>query len=584
MSEEDNLYNTRHSLAHLLAIAVSEKYPGAKLAIGTPISEGFYYDFDLEGADLSENHLPEIEKRVKELIKENKDFLHSEVSVQKAREMFSNQPYKLEIIDEIAEAGEEEISIYTFGEYTEPCRGGHVGNSSEIDSEAFQLTAVAGAYWRGDENNKMLTRVYGLAFESKKELEEYIENKKEAEKRDHRLLGQKLELFMFDDEVGQGLPLWLPKGAFVRHKIMEYAFNTYLERGYQPVASPHIASEKLWSHSGHLDFYGDSMYDSFGIENEQYRLKPMNCPFHVKMYNIRPRSYRELPMRLTEMGTVYRYERSGTLHGLTRVRGFTQDDAHIICTFDQLYGEIVEVLKLTLEVLKTFGFHNFEMNLSVRDPNQKEKYIGEDSGWKHAEEILKKALEEAGFEDYNLDEGEAVFYGPKIDIKVSDSLERKWQTSTIQVDFNLPGRFKMEYIDKDGQRRTPFMLHRALLGSLERFMGVYIEHCGGNFPLWLAPLQVKMLPIGESHQEYAREAEKKLRENGLRVEIDQSDNKLNKKVMQAKQERVPYFAVIGDSEVSENKIKLESRDEGDIGKFDAEELIIYLKQKEQNKE
>lgn len=583
MSPEDTLYNIRHSLAHLLAIAVSEKYPGAKLAIGTPTDEGFYYDFDLGGAELSDKHLPEIQDRIKELIKQNKDFAYSEISPDEAREKFKNQPYKLEIIDEISQTNDK-ISIYTFSEYAEPCRGGHVKNSSEINPESFKLQSVAGAYWRGDENNKMLTRIYGLAFSSAQKLEEYIENKKEAEKRDHRFLGQKLELFMFDDEVGQGLPLWLPKGAFIRHKIMEYAFNTYLERGYQPVATPHIASEKLWSHSGHLSFYGDDMYNSFGIEDEQYRLKPMNCPLHAKMYNIRPRSYKELPFRMTEMGTVYRYERSGTLHGLTRARGFTQDDAHIICTPEQLYGEIVEVLKLTLEILKTFNFHDFEMNLSVRDSSEKEKYIGEDSGWQHAEENLKKALQEVGYEDFNLDEGEAVFYGPKIDIKVSDSLNRKWQTSTIQVDFNLPGRFEMEYVDQDGERKTPFMIHRALLGSLERFMGVYIEHCGGNFPLWLSPLQVKVLPIGKDHKEFARKTEKQLRESGIRSEMDESDNKLNKKVMQAKQERIPYFAVIGDEEISERKIKLESRDNEDVGKFTPEELIQKLKKEDKNKE
>ncbi len=573
--EKDKIYNKRHSLAHLLAIAVTEKYPGAQLAIGSSIENGFYYDFDLKGAEIKEKDLSEIEKKVRELVLKERDFKQSEKTAEEAREIFKNQLYKLEIIDEVVKE-ENKISIYSFEDYAEPCKGGHVENSSEIDPEGFKLVKIAGAYWRGSEDNKMLTRIYGLAFNSKEELEEYLKNKKEAKKRDHRVLGQRLELFMFDDEVGQGLPLWLPKGALLRHKIIEYTFNKYLKNGYDPVSTPHIASEKLWSHSGHLDYYGDNMYNSFGIEDEQYRLKPMNCPLHVKMYNSRPRSYRELPIRWTEMGTVYRYERSGTLHGLTRVRGFTQDDAHIICSPDQLYVELVKVLNLTLDILKTFEFKDFEMNLSVRDPADKEKYIGEDTKWEQAEKNLKETLKEVGYENFNLDVGEAVFYGPKIDIKVSDSLGRKWQTSTIQVDFNLPERFKMEYIDKNGERKTPFMVHRALLGSLERFIGVYIEHCGGNFPSWLAPVQLKILPISEKHREFAISKKEELRKKDIRAEVDESEHTLNKKVREAKQEKIPYFAVIGDTEVSEEKIKLEGRDGTDFGKFTTEELIEKL--------
>jgi len=550
----------RHSLAHIMAGAVQEFYPKVKFGIGPEIENGFYYDFDFP-TPISENQIQKIEKRMKKLIKQNLIFKKKNITKSEAKKLFKNQTYKLELIKGLPG---KTVSTYQTGNFIDLCKGPHIKSTKEINLDAFKLTRLAGAYWKGDEKNKMLTRIYGLAFETKKELEQYLKTQEEAEKRDHRVLGQKLELFMFDDEVGQGLPLWLPKGALLRKLVMDFAFNAYLERGYEPVSTPHIASVKLWAHSGHLDFYKESLYNSFGIEGEEYMLKPMNCPFHVQMYKNKRRSYKELPIRWTEMGTVYRYEKSGTLHGLTRVRGFTQDDAHIICTPEQLHKELLSALKLTLYILNAFGFKEFEMNLSVRDPKDKSKFIGKDSEWKKAETELKSVLKEIGYKNFVYDVGGAVFYGPKIDVKVNDSLGRPWQLSTIQFDFNLPSRFNMEYYGADGKKHTPFMIHRALLGSLERFIGVLIEHYGGAFPLWLSPVQIWVIPINSSHVKYAQEITKELKEQGLRVEIKIESETISKKIRNGEIQKIPYLIVIGDKELKSKKICVRQRGKRNI--------------------
>jgi len=507
-------------------------------------------------------------------------FKKKNISKSEAKNLFKNQTYKLELIKGLPG---KIVSIYQVGDFIDLCKGPHVKSTKEINPDTFKLTRTAGAYWKGDEKNKMLTRIYGLAFETKKELEQYLKNQEEAEKRDHRVLGQKLELFMFDKEVGQGLPLWLPKGAWLRKLVMDFAFNTYLERGYEPVSTPHIASTKLWAHSGHLDFYKESLYNSFGIEGEEYMLKPMNCPLHVQMYKNKRRSYKELPVRWTEMGTVYRYEKSGTLHGLTRVRGFTQDDAHIICTPEQLHKELLSALKLTLYIFNTFGFKELEMNLSVRDPKNKSKFIGKDSEWKKAETELKNVLKEIGYKNFVYDVGGAVFYGPKIDIKVKDSLGRPWQLSTIQFDFNLPSRFNMEYYGADGKKHTPFMIHRALLGSLERFIGVLIEHYAGAFPLWLSPVQIWIIPINSSHVKYAKDISTKLKEQRFRVETKTESETVSKKIRQGEIQKIPYLLVVGDKEIKTKKVSVRQRGKKKIETISLTKFIKSIKVRMDNK-
>jgi len=571
----------RHSCEHVLTQAMLKLYPGIKMAMGPATDEGFYFDFESGKHKISEADFPKIEREMQKIIDTGLSFVRKEISIREARKLFKDNPYKQEWLDSIEKKGEKAVIYQTGKDFVDLCSGPHVKSTGKIGP--FKLLSVAGAYWHGDEKNKMLTRIYGTCFPTKKELNHYLWQLEEAKKRDHRVLGQKLGLFMFDEEVGQGLPLWLPKGAFIRHKIMEFTFNTYLKRGYQPVFTPHIASENLWQHSGHLGFYKESMYKSFGIEGEKYRLKPMNCPLQVTMYNAQPRSYKELPTRWTEMGTVYRYEKSGVLHGLTRVRGFTQDDAHIICTPGQLHDELVSALKLTLYILKTFGFEDFEMNLSIRDPKHKGKYAGNDKGWQMAEKALKNALKAIGFKKYILDVGGAVFYGPKIDVKIADSIARKWQLSTIQFDFNLPGRFKMKYIGKDGKEHEPFMIHRALLGSLERFIGVYIEHTGGAFPVWLAPVQAVIIPITDKNVKYAKRASEKLKAESLGVELDDRSETMQKKIKEAEEQKVPYMVIIGDREESKNKVSIRQRGEKDLGEMTLKEFIGKIKEEVANR-
>ncbi len=551
---ENNIEKIRHSLAHILAGVVKEMYPEAKIGVGPAVDNGFYYDFD--NINISETDLPKIEKKMKEFVKKQVSFEKSVISKKQAEEVFKNEPYKLELLDDIEE---EEVSIYKSGDFTDLCSGPHVENTKEIDPDGFKLDRTAGAYFKGSEENKMLQRIYGLAFQSKKELDDYTAKREEAEKRDHRKIGKKLELFMFDDEVGQGLPLYLPNGGMLRYQLMNFAMETYFAHGYEVVSTPHIAREDLWKRSGHLKLYADDMYNPISVDEKNYRLKPMNCPFHVKMYNLRKRSYRELPLRWAEMGTVYRYEKSGELHGLTRPRGFTQDDAHIICTEDQLFQEVVSALELVQYIYKTLGMEDLKFKLSVRDPKNIDKYFGENKDWEKAEKSLKDAINKFSSSGYEVDEGGAVFYAPKIDIDAVDAVGRSWQLSTIQVDFNLPYRFDMTYIDEKGEEKTPFMIHRALLGSLERFLGVYIEHTEGNFPVWLSPKQVLVIPVSEKFTDYAEKIVSVLKKEKVRVSLSGENDTLGKKIRNGEVQKVPYLLVVGEREEKENTVSVRYR-------------------------
>ncbi|HLD28205.1 MAG TPA: threonine--tRNA ligase [Patescibacteria group bacterium] len=580
---DNKLEIIRHSTSHIMAYAVKELFGDkVKFAIGPTIDDGFYYDFDL-GKDktFSPDDLPRIENKMKELIKKNLEFEKTELNIADAIKKVTGQTYKEELIKDLEKIGESKVSFYKIGEFEDLCRGPHVKSTKELGH--FKLLKTSGAYWRGDEKNEMLQRIYGTAFATKDELQTYLKMREEAEKRDHRKLGAELELFMISDEIGAGLPLFFPKGARLRHEIMNFALNTYLKNGYEMVITPHIASEKLFSHSGHLDFYSEGMYAPFGIDEENYRLKPMNCPLQVQLYKAKSHSYRDLPIRWTEMGTVYRYERSGTLHGLTRVRGFTQDDAHIICTPDQLEEEIKKALDLTLYMLKTFGFEDFEMNLSVRNPEDKGHFIGDDKNWQMAEKILKKVLEKSGFKNFVYDVGGAVFYGPKIDIKVSDAIGRKWQLSTIQFDFNLPSRFEMFYIDEKNQKKEPFMIHRALLGSLERFLGVYIEHTAGAFPLWLSPVQTVIIPVSEKFNDYGEQVLTELKSADIRAEIDASDESLGKRIRNAEKQKTPYILVVGEKEMTDKSVAVRKRNEGDLGAQKLAGFIDLIKKEVEEK-
>ncbi|MDP3990999.1 MAG: threonine--tRNA ligase [Candidatus Nealsonbacteria bacterium] len=554
----------RHSLSHILAYAVQELYPGVKFAIGPAIENGFYYDFELK-KPLTPQDLPKIEKRMKELLKQNIEFKKKLISKAEAKKIFKGQPYKLELIKEL-KAGK--ATIYESGGFLDLCAGPHIKSTKEVPSDAFKLTRLAGAYWKGSEKNKMLTRIYGLAFNSKKELEEYLQREIEAEKRDHRILGQKLELFLFDADVGAGLPIWLPKGATIRHIIEDYLYRELSQQNYQWLYSPHIGNLELWKKSGHWNFYKENLYSPIKIDEQYYLLKPMNCPFHVKVYNSKIRSYRELPLYFTELGTVYRYEKSGVLHGLTRVRGFTQDDAHIICTPDQITQEITKLIKHGLQILKVFGFENFDIYLATRP----EKYTGSLNDWQKAENSLKYALKELNLK-YSIDPAGGVFYGPKIDIKIKDALGRPWQCTTIQFDFNLPERFQMSYIDQKGVKKKPHIIHRALLGSLERFIGVLLEHYAGALPFWLSPVQIWVLPIGKNHEAYAETVAQELKEKQLRVEIKDENETLSKKIREGEMQKIPYILVVGDKEIESKSVGVRERGKGNIGTMKVDDFI-----------
>lgn len=562
--EDSDLYRIRHSAAHVMAQAVVEKFPEAKYTIGPPVEDGFYYDFDLPRS-LTPDDLEVIEKRMRQIIAGSFPFEKKVLSADEARDLFKDQPYKLELIDGLEQGGYDEygepleevpeISIYTHDTFVDLCRGPHVERSNQINPSAVKLLNVAGAYWRGDENRPMLQRIYGTAWKTADDLEQYLWKLEEAKKRDHRRLGRELDLFSVSEDVGPGLILWHPKGGMVRKITEDYCRAEHEKGGYEFVYSPHIGKSHLWETSGHLDWYEENMYSPLDIEGQKYYLKPMNCPFHIQIYNSRMRSYRDLPLRFAEWGTVYRYERSGVLHGLLRVRGFTQDDAHLFCRPDQMPEEIDRVLQFSLNLLRAFGFKEFQAYLSTRNPD---KSAGTPEQWEAPTEALRLALERAEV-PYQIDEGEATFYGPKIDLKIKDALGREWQLSTIQFDFTLPERFDMTYIGDDGQEHRPYMVHRALLGSMERFMGVLIEHYGGAFPVWLAPVQAVLIPIADRHLPYVYEVAEKLEAAGIRVEVDERSERMNAKIRDAQNQKIPYMLVVGDREVEAGTIALRLR-------------------------
>lgn len=552
LQSETGVEILRHSTAHLMALAVKELFGDkVKVAIGPAIEDGFYYDFDRDKA-FSPDDFEQIEAKMTELANARLPFARQEVSREEAIRFFTEQGevYKLELLNDMAV---DSVSLYTHGAFVDLCRGPHVPDSSWI--KVFKLLRVAGSYWRGDEKRPMLTRIYGTAFADKKELKQYLDRLEEARKRDHRRLGKQLGLFTIQDQIGPGLILWQPRGAQLRRLLEDYWKDEHYKNGYQLLYTPHIARQDLWKTSGHLDFYGENMYSAMEIDEVMYQLKPMNCPFHIGVYKADKHSYREFPIRWCELGTVYRYERTGALHGLMRVRGFTQDDAHIFCRPDQLEEEIFNIIDLNLHILQTFGFDQYEVYLSTRP----EKYVGSDEHWQLSTQALKQALEKKELQ-YQVDPGEGVFYGPKIDIKIKDQLGRSWQCSTIQVDFNLPERFQMSYTGVDGAEHQPIMIHRALMGSLERFIGVLIEHYAGAFPLWLAPEQARIMNITDDQAEYCQQVYAKLRNLGLRVENDLRNEKLNYKIREAQLMKVPYMLIIGEREKEEGTITVRRRD------------------------
>ncbi|MCJ7482411.1 MAG: threonine--tRNA ligase, partial [Thermodesulfovibrionales bacterium] len=542
----------------------------AKLAIGPATDEGFYYDFDVERTFTPED-LSLIEKKMSEIIQQNHPFVRRVVSRQEAIALFQEKGelYKVELLQEIPD---DDVSLYEEGGFVDLCRGPHIETTGQVT--AFKLLSIAGAYWRGNEKNKMLQRIYGTSFTDKKALKDYLDFLEEVKKRDHRKLGKDLDLFSTSDEIGAGLIVWHPNGALIRRAIEDFWLKEHYKAGYKVLYSPHIAKLNLWATSGHLDFYRENMYSPMEIEGIDYEIKPMNCPFHIHVYKHALRSYKELPIRYAELGTVYRYERSGVLHGLLRVRGFTQDDAHIFCREDQIEDEILKVLDFTLFILKTFGFDRYDIYLSTRP----DKYVGTPENWERSTNALKKALEIKGL-IYDIDPGEGVFYGPKIDIKVKDSLNRQWQCSTIQVDFNNPERFAMMYRGSDGKEHRPIMIHRALMGSLERFFGILIEHYAGSFPVWLTPVQVKILTIAERHADYAISISETLKKEEIRTELDIENEKIGYKIRNATLMKVPYLVIIGDKEVSENTVTVRKRSGENIGPFTVTELLGILKEK-----
>jgi len=559
----------RHSTSHVMAHAVKTLFPDAKVAIGPAIRDGFYYDFDIDRTFTPED-LAAIEKEMEKIVRRDPPFVRKEIGREEAIRLFEEmgEPYKVELIREIPDG---KLSIYEEDGFVDLCRGPHLASAGKI--AAFKLLSVAGAYWRGDEKNKMLQRIYGTSFNNPKELKKHLDFLEEVKKRDHRRLGKELDLFSISEDIGSGLILWHPNGAMIRKTIEDFWRDEHLKADYKILYTPHIAKLELWKRSGHLDFYRENMYSPMEIEGIDYEIKPMNCPFHLSVYKSNLRSYRDLPIRYAELGTVYRYERSGVLHGLLRVRGFTQDDAHIFCREDQIEDEILRVLDFTLFILRTFGFEQYDVYLSTRP----EKYVGSLENWERSTNALKQALENKGL-SFMIDPGEGVFYGPKIDIKVKDSLGRPWQCSTIQVDFNNPERFDISYRGSDGKEHRPIMVHRALMGSLERFFGILIEHYAGAFPLWLAPVQLSVLTIAERHAGYAEEVCAALRKDGIRAEIDSDNEKIGNKIRKSTIRKIPYSAVIGDKEVSERSVTLRKRNGQNSGPFTVEELTSLLRE------
>ena len=556
--KDEHLEALRHSTAHIMADAVKRLYPGVKLGIGPSIEEGFYYDFDFSGCKngelLTPDDLAKVEEEMRKIISEDLIFEKEIVTKPEAEKRLKGETYKKELLDEL---NDQEITIYKHGKFEDLCKGPHLRRTTEAG--VFKLLSLAGAYWRGDEKNPMLQRIYGTAFDTREELEKHLILIEEALKRDHRKLGKELELFSFNESIGSGLVLYLPKGAMLRQIIVDYITKKHLEKGYDLISSPHIMKSDIWIKSGHYDYYKENMY-IFQSEKQEYAVKPMNCPGHILSYSVRGRSYKELPIRFFELGNVYRHEKSGVLHGLLRVRGFTQDDAHIFCTKEQADKEVADVIDFVEETLKVFGFDNFEIELSTRPI----KSIGTDEDWEEATNALKNALCKKGLE-YEINEGDGAFYGPKIDIKLKDALGRSWQCATVQCDFALPERFDLKYVDQEGKEKRPIVLHRVILGSLERFIGALIEHYGGAFPLWLAPVQVKMVPITENQINVCEEIRKELQKNGFRAEIDIRNEKMQKKIRDAENEKIPYMIIVGKKEEEEGTVSVRSKKEGNIG-------------------
>ncbi|WP_332446825.1 threonine--tRNA ligase [Sphaerochaeta sp.] len=579
MAKEDageKLSKIRHSMAHVMAEAVLQMFPDAQIAIGPAIENGFYYDFDLP-RQLVTDDLEEISERMRAIIAEDKKFVRTVVSRAEAQKQFADQKYKLELLQAIPE--DEEVSLYNQGGFTDLCRGPHVDSTKELKGDAFKLMSIAGAYWRGKETNPMLTRIYGTAWANAKELRLYLQHLEDVEKRDHRKLGKDLDLFSLHEEAGPGLVYWHPMGARVRQAIENFWRQEHYANGYEMVYTPHIGRSWLWETSGHLGFYKEGMYPPMEMDKSDYYVKPMNCPFHIMIYKNSKHSYRDLPFRWAELGTVYRYEKAGAMHGLMRVRGFTQDDAHLFVTPDQMNEEIREVLRFSLHMLHSFGFREINAYLSTKP----EKSVGDPARWDDATEALRQAIVAEGL-SYEVDEGGGAFYGPKIDLKIKDAIGREWQLSTVQFDFNEPERFDMTFVDKDGQEKRPYMIHRALLGSIERFFGVLIEHYAGAFPPWLSPEQIKIIPVGETFFDYAKELEKRLRSEGFRVSADLGDDRMNAKIRNAQQLKIPYMVIIGEREAENDQVSVRLRTGKQENGLSTQVFIDQVRAKVQSKE
>ncbi|HYR88686.1 MAG TPA: threonine--tRNA ligase [Terriglobia bacterium] len=591
MPKNEKLDTKRHSLAHIMAASIQEMFPEAKFGVGPVVEDGFYYDVFVS-RPLTTEDLQAIEKRMREKVKQNLGFERAEMPIDAATDMFGkmSQDFKVELLGDLKTRGTtavadledanlvggnvNEVSVYKTGTFTDLCRGPHVNSTKEIDPESFRLTRVSGAYWRGNQEREQMQRVYGVAFDTKKELEDYFVRLEEAKKRDHRKLGQELDLFsIHPDTVGGGLVLWHPKGGLIRHIAEEYCKQKHLEAGYDFVYTPHIGRASLWETSGHLGFYAENMYAPIKIEEQLYYLKPMNCPFHLSIYKSSRRSYRDLPMRFAEWGTVYRFERSGVLHGLTRVRGFTQDDAHLFCRPDQMPEEIERVLNFSLDILRAFGFDQFELYLSTRPP----KRVGREEDWDVAEAALEDTLKKSGIK-YNLNPGDGAFYGPKIDLVVNDAIGRPWQLSTVQFDFNEPERFDLSYVGEDGAQHRPFMIHRALMGSVERFFGLLLEHHGGALPVWLSPVQAMLIPIADRHVDYCKQVQARLKAAGLRADIDAGTERMNAKIRNAQMQKIPYMLVVGDREQEQGAVSVRLRSGEDLKSKPVDEFLGMAKE------
>ena len=571
-----------HSSAHLMAEAVEDTFPGVKFWVGPPIEKGFYYDIDLGENVITESDLEKLEKKMNVLAKENNIFTRKEISKADAIKYFEEKgdEYKLDLLSNLEDGN---ITFYSQGNFTDLCRGPHIPSTGLI--KGIKLTSIAGAYWKGDEKNKMLTRIYGVTFPNQKELDEYLVFLEEAKKRDHRKIGKELELFTFSEKVGAGLPLWLPKGAMLRQRLQDFMQKAQLETGYLPVITPHIGSKSLYVTSGHYEKYGKDSFQPIKtpVEGEEFLLKPMNCPHHCEIYKSSPRSYKDLPLRYAEFGTVYRYEQSGELHGLTRVRGFTQDDAHLFCMPNQVKEEFIKVIDLVLYTFSSLGFSDFTAQISLRDKEDHTKYIGSDENWERAEKDIIEAVEEKGLKNVVIEYGEAAFYGPKLDFMVRDAIGRKWQLGTIQVDYNLPERFDLTYIGEDNAKHRPVMIHRAPFGSLERFVAVLIENCAGKFPMWLVPVQVKILPISDKFITYAENVLNQLKNNDIRAEIDDRSEKIGKKIRDTELTKIPIMLIIGEKEVNEEKVSVRRQGKGDEGVKTLNEVIANIKEEVDNK-